>query len=61
MIDWENFDENNYDYKPNDLAELSIKNPDKYRRIVEQNIPEDLTVEQWEQNNLRRMQEYLRR
>jgi len=59
MKDLENIDEDDHDYSPNELAELSIKNPDKHRRIVEQNIPEGLSVDEWEQNNLRQMQNYL--
>jgi hypothetical protein len=59
MLDLENYDEDNHDYGPNELAELSFRNPEKYRRIVEQNIPEGLSVEQWEQNNLEYMQNYL--
>jgi len=59
MKDLENIDEDNHDYGPNELAELSFRNPEKYRRIVEQNIPEGLSVEQWEQNNLEYMQNYL--
>jgi hypothetical protein len=60
MIDYKNYDEDNHNYSPNDLAELSRKNPEKYRRIVKQNIPEDISVEQWEEDNLRRAQMYLR-
>jgi len=59
MRDLENIDEDDHDYSPNELAELSIKNPDKHRRIVEQNIPDNMTVEEWQQRNLEHMRKYL--
>jgi hypothetical protein len=59
MRDLENIDEDDHDYSPNELAELSIKNPDKHRRIVEQNIPEGMSVEEWEQRNLEHMRRHL--
>jgi hypothetical protein len=59
MKDLENIDEDDHDYSPNDLAELSIKNPDKHRRIVEQNIPDNMTVEEWQQRNLEHMRKHL--
>lgn len=45
-------EENNYNYSPNDLAELSINDPKKYRRIVESNLQEGDTIQQWEQRNM---------
>ena len=60
MKDLENIYDDNYDYGPNDLADLSIQNPDKYHRIVSQNIPEDMTVHEWEQHNLEFMQRHLK-
>jgi hypothetical protein len=59
MKDLENIDEDDHDYSPNELAELSIKNPDKHRRIVEQNIPDNMTVEEWQQRNLEHMRKHL--
>lgn len=64
MYDKRNYDYedgNNHDYSPNELAELSVKNNELYRSIVRQNIPDNLTIEQWENNNLKRMQEHLKR
>lgn len=51
MYNW-NDDEDNYNYSPNELADLAVNNPCKYREIVRQNIDEDDTVEQWERRNL---------
>lgn len=51
MRNW-NDDEDNYNYSPNELAELSISDPSKYREIVNQNIDENDTVEKWERRNL---------
>lgn len=44
--------EDDYDYWPNDLAELSINNPVKYRQIVESNLSEKDTIEAWERRNM---------
>lgn len=41
-----------YDYYPNELAELSTNNPRLYREIVESNLEENDTVENWENRNL---------
>lgn len=56
-----NDDENLHDYFPNELATLSIKNPDKYREIVQSNLERGDTIEKWEQRNLEHMQKYLYR
>ena len=53
-VDWNN----SYDYSPNELARLSVDNPRLYREVVESNL-EDISVEQWEQNNLKFMQKLL--
>jgi hypothetical protein len=60
MINWEDFDNNNHDYSPNELAELSRTNPDLYTKIVERNIPEGMSVHEWEQKNLSYMQKLLK-
>lgn len=50
-----------YDYKPNQLVELEKNNPELYRSIIRQNIDEDTTVEEWQQSNLKHMQNRNRR
>lgn len=52
-------DEDEHDYKPNELAELSLNHCSKYRQIVESNLAQGDTVEAWEQRNLERMQSHL--
>lgn len=47
-----NNDFNDYDYSPNELAELSIINPKLYKEIVESNIDEMDNIEDWQQRNL---------
>ena len=42
------------DYGPNELAELSLTDPDKYRRIVESNLDANDTVEAWQDRNRER-------
>lgn len=57
-----NYDEDDdYDYSPNELAELSRKHNEKYRQIVQSNLEDGDSIEQWEQRNLDRAKEYLRR
>ena len=56
-----NDQEDDHDYSPNELARLSIEHNKKYREIVESNLEQGDTVEKWQQRNLERMQEYLRR
>lgn len=53
-------DGNDHDYSPNELAELSRNNPRLYKEIVESNLGDNDTVEQWEQRNLERMQKFLK-
>ena len=53
-------DEDNYDYKPNELANLAYWNRRKYEEIVKSNLEEGDTVQDWEQRNLERMQKYLK-
>lgn len=43
---------NNYDYSPNELADLSINNPKKFREIVGSNLDKGDTIERWQQRNL---------
>ena len=38
-------DGNDYDYSPNELAELSRNNPRLYREVVESNLDENDSVE----------------
>lgn len=54
MRNLNNLDEdgNDYDYSPNELAELSRNNPRLYREVVESNLDENDSVEKWEQRNL---------
>ena len=51
--------EDDYDYSPNELARLSSGHNDLYQKIVKSNLDEGDTVHDWEQRNLKRMQEYL--
>lgn len=54
-LDWDDEDRY-YDYTPNELARL----PDKlYREIVQSNLDEGDTVEQWEKRNLKDAQQIL--
>jgi len=52
-------DEDEYDYGPNELAELSRTNPDKYQKLVQSNLEEGDTVQKWEQRNLEYAQKHL--
>ena len=49
-----------HNYSPNELANLSITNNAKYKEIVSSNL-EDKSVEQWENENLKKMQNYLKK
>jgi hypothetical protein len=53
-------EEDEHDYSPNELANLSISNKEKADRIISSNLEEGDTVEKWEQRNLERAQQYLR-
>ena len=61
MRNLKNLDEdgNDHAYWPNELAELRRTNPNLYHEVVQSNLEEDDTVEQWEQRNLKRAQEDL--
>jgi hypothetical protein len=52
--------DNDYNYAPNDLAHLSIWHREKYERIVNSNLKEGDTIEQWQQRNLEYAQKHLR-
>jgi len=54
-LDWED----QYDYSPNQLADLSINNPREYRAVVESNLEPGDTVEKWEQRNLEWAQQHI--
>ena len=45
-------EDNNYDYSPNELADLSQENPKEYRAVVHSNLDDGDTVEGWEKRNL---------
>jgi len=55
-----NDEDNYYDYSPNELANLSVNNKEKYERIVKSNLNEGDTVHKWEQRNLEWAKECLR-
>ncbi len=55
-LDWDD----QYDYSPNELAELSIRNRQKYEKVVNSNLSEGDSIEKWEERNRERAQEYLR-
>jgi len=50
-----------HNYSPNELAELSISNPSKYKEIVESNLNEDDSINSWEQRNLQNVKRWLKR
>lgn len=56
-LDWD--EGGDYDYSPNELFEVSKNNPRLYRSIVESNLEDNDSVENWEQRNLDRAKEYL--
>jgi len=58
MRNW-NDTEDTYNYGPNELAQLSIDNPKKYREIVESNLDEDDTIEEWQERNRKWAQSHL--
>lgn len=49
-------DDYSYDYSPNELAELSISNKKLYEEIVNSNLEEGDTIEQWQRRNMERVQ-----
>jgi hypothetical protein len=54
-------EEDEHDYSPNELAELSYRHNDKYREVVQSNLESGDTIEKWEQRNLEWAQECLRK
>jgi len=48
-----------YDYSPNELANLAESDNSRYRQIVESNLEDNDSVEDWEQRNLDRAKKYL--
>ena len=46
------YNEDDYDYSPNELANLSINNPMEYREVVGSNLEEGDSIERWQQRNL---------
>jgi hypothetical protein len=54
-VEWDE----SYDYAPNELNELHINNPRLYREIVESNLEPGDSLENWQQRNLKRMQDFL--
>lgn len=53
--------DDSYDYSPNELAELRIKNPDEYKAVVESNLDDGDTIEKWQQRNLEWAQSNIRK
>lgn len=45
-------EDDDYDYGPNELANLSIDNPRKYRDVVNSNLEVGDTIGDWQQRNL---------
>jgi hypothetical protein len=44
-------EDDNYDYSPNELAELARKNPNLYANIVNSNLNDGDTIEKWQSRN----------
>lgn len=49
------------DYSTNELARLSVTNRAKHDEIINSNLAECETIEQWQQRNLESAQDCLRR
>lgn len=47
-LDWDD----QYDYSPNELAELSINNPQEYRNVVNSNLDDGDSIEKWQNRNM---------
>lgn len=47
-----------FDYSPNQLALLSVEDPELYRRVVQPNLEEGDTVEDWEGRNMDNARRY---
>ncbi len=54
-------EDDDYDYSPNELANLSVQHKAKYDKIVQSNLESGDTIKDWEQRNLDRMKEFLNR
>lgn len=52
-------EDDEHDYSPNELAELSIRHKDKYEQVVSSNLKEGDTINKREQRNLERAKDYL--
>jgi len=52
-------EDDDYDYSPNELAELSSKHREKYEQIVNSNLSDGDTIEKRQQRNLAWAQECL--
>lgn len=52
-------EDDDYDYSPNELAELSYKHREKHDQIIQSNLEDGDTIERWQQRNLKRAQEDL--
>ena len=59
---WNNSDEeDDYNYSPNELTELSVNNPRKYRDVVNSNLDPGDSIEDWQERNRKYVQSHLRR
>jgi hypothetical protein len=45
-------EDNDYDYSPNELAELSVNNPRLYSSIVGSNVDDGDSISDWQQRNM---------
>ncbi len=54
-LDWED----QYDYSPNEMAELSVNNPQEYKKIMRQNIGSDSDIEDFYKRNMESAQNAL--
>ena len=52
-----NDEDDDHDYSSNELAYLSQRNPEKYRKMVESNTGK--SVEQWHEDNIKYAEECL--
>lgn len=54
-LDWDE----QYDYSPNEMAELSVNNPREYKKIMRQNIGSDSDIEEFYRKNRESAQDAL--
>lgn len=54
-------EEDSYDYSPNELANLSIRNREKYEQIVHSNLEYGESIEDWERKNMEYVQKHLKK